>query len=103
MSAKPQWVRIRRRSRSHGVRSVTTAAFDTRIFEHLFLDVSVAGDVTREATNSPTVCSASPIQPDQIDPTMAARAVSGLVKPDVIAAALATLYTDVADEVGQRP
>jgi hypothetical protein len=62
------------------------------------LTSGLAGDVTREAIEL-----ADLRQPDHIGPTMAARAVGGLEDPDVIAASLAALYSDLASELDQRP
>lgn len=61
---------------------------------------SLAGDITREAIE---LADGLFRQPDHTGPRMAARAVGGLEDPDVIAASLAALYTDVADELRQRP
>ena len=60
----------------------------------------LADDVTRQAIE---LADGLLRQPDHIGPTMAARAVGGLEDPDVIAASLAALYTDVANDLRQRP
>lgn len=60
----------------------------------------LAGDVTREAIQ---LADGMLRQPDHTGPVMAARAAGGLEDPDVIAASLAALYNDVADELGRRP
>jgi len=60
----------------------------------------LADDVTRRAIE---LADGLLRQPDHIGPTMAARAVGGLEDPDVIAASLAALYTDVANDLRQRP
>jgi hypothetical protein len=66
---------------------------------HTLLDSDLAGDVTHEALD---LADDLLRQPDHAGPQMAARAAGGLEDPDVIAASLAALYTDLATALSTK-
>jgi hypothetical protein len=78
------------------LRAVPTHRLDARL--RRLLDSEVAREVTTEAL---TLAAGLLARPDSPGPLMAAQAAGGLEDPDVVAASLATLWSDLSDAHGR--